>query len=211
MFHHLYGTLVLLESSTAVIDCGGVGYKLTISNTTLASLPYPDEKNEKKVRLFTHLAVREDGIELFGFYSNEELSSFKLLTSVSGVGPKAAMAILSMLSPDKFAVAVTSEDTKTLSRASGVGAKTAARIVLELRDKIAKEFPELSYSGSSSQSGNSSAPLIGDRAKLSDAQDSLIVLGCTRAEAIDLLRGIDTTSMDTGDIVKAALSRKLTK
>jgi Holliday junction DNA helicase, RuvA subunit len=211
MFHQLYGTLLLLEASAAVIDCGGVGYKLTISSTTLASLPYPDEKTEKKVRLFTHLQVREDGIELFGFFSNEELHSFKLLTSVSGVGPKAAMAILSMLSPDKFALAVTSEDTKLLSRASGVGAKTAARIVLELKDKIAKEFPALASFDAPSQSGTSSAPLIGDRGKLTDAQDSLIVLGYTRAEAVNLLKGIDTTSMSTADIIKAALAKRIVK
>ena len=128
MFYHVRGILVVCESGFAVVECGGVGYSLTISLSTAERL---GSKMNQEVRLFTHLAVREDGVELYGFATKEELSAFRLLISVSGVGPKAAMSILSQLSTEKFAYAVSTEDVKTLSRAPGVGAKTAARIILE--------------------------------------------------------------------------------
>ena len=132
MFYYVKGELVMTDPQSAVVDCGGVGYKLTVSMNTLSRLT----ELGKKVCLYTHFSVREDAVELFGFYDTEELYAFRLLISVSGVGPKAAIAILSLLSPAKFAVAVSTGDTKTLSKASGVGAKTAARIVLELKDKV---------------------------------------------------------------------------
>lgn len=202
MFYSLYGDLIHTEGNLAVIECGGIGYKLTISNNTFAALPF--SKEDKKIRLLTHLQVREDGIELFGFYSREELNAFKLLTSVSGVGPKAAMAILSQLSPEKFAVAVIGEDAKAISRAQGVGAKIAARIILELKDKIAKEFPVF-HDGSAA--GDSKTPVSsGERGKLTDAQDTLIVLGYTRSEAINVLRGVDT-SRSVEEIIKLALTK----
>ena len=138
MFYYVKGELVMTDPQSAVVDCGGVGYKLTVSMNTLSHLT----ETGKKVCLYTHLSVREDAVELFGFYDTDELSAFRLLISVSGVGPKAAMAILSLLSPEKFAVAVSSGDTKTLAKAQGIGAKTAARIVLELKDKLAKAAKE---------------------------------------------------------------------
>ncbi len=179
---------MLAEPNTAVIDCGGVGYKLTISSTTFSQLPPLNRDNPPKVKLFTHLAVREDAVELYGFHSSEEHSSFKMLISVSGVGPKAAMSILSIMTPEKFALAVISEDSKALAKAPGVGAKTAARIVLELRDKLAKEF-----SDSSSVSGKSKIETvqIQSKGKISEAQDALLVLGYTRAEAMAALKDID--------------------
>lgn len=202
MFYSLYGDLIHTEGNLAVIECGGIGYKLTVSNNTFAALPF--SKEDKKIRLFTHLQVREDGIELFGFYSNQELNAFRLLTSVSGVGPKAAMAILSQLSPEKFAVAVVGEDAKAISRAQGVGAKIAARIILELKDKIAKEFPII-HDGSAAS--DSKTPVSsGERGKLTDAQDTLIVLGYTRSEAINVLRGADT-SRSVEEIIKLALTK----
>lgn len=213
MFYHIHGELVHTEPTFAVIDCGGVGYKLTISNSTFSSLPFSGENfpgENKKVKLFTHLQVREDGIELFGFYSSEELSAFKLLTTVSGVGPKAAMSILSQLSPERFAIAVTTEDTKAISKAQGVGAKTAARIVLELKEKVAKEFPVIS---NDAIIADLKTPVSSkDRGKLADAQDALIVLGYTRAEAISVLKESDL-SMNVDEIIKSALSKlsKLTK
>ena len=127
MLYHVKGELVLCEGSLAVVDCGGVGYALTVSATTAERLA-PMQGEE--VLLFTHLQVREDGVELFGFGGREELSAFRLLISVSGVGPKAAISILSTMTPDRFAYAVCTEDAKALSRAPGIGGKTAARIVL---------------------------------------------------------------------------------
>ena len=135
MFYYLNGKLAMTDLNTAVIDCGGVGYALTISGNTLGRLA---GKTDETVKLYTYMSVREDAVELFGFISLEELSSFKMLISVSGVGPKAAMAILSLLTPEQFALAVASGDAKSISRAKGVGAKTAQRIILELKDKILK-------------------------------------------------------------------------
>ena len=118
MYYYISGKLAHLESSVAVLDAGGVGYKLTISGTTYDALASLRAAKEANATLFTHLSVREDGIELFGFATESELSSFKLLITVSGIGPKAAMSILSLLTPEKFALAVCSEDTKTLKKSS---------------------------------------------------------------------------------------------
>ena len=136
MFYHLQGELCLADATGAVVDCGGVGYQVTISANTANAL---SDKLGQKVKLFTYLAVREDGVELFGFRTREELSCFKLLITVSGVGPKAALSILSVMTPDRFSFAVCTEDAKALAKAPGIGSKTAARIVLELKDKISKD------------------------------------------------------------------------
>ncbi len=203
MFYYINGRLALKENCTAVLDVGGVGYKLTISGTTYDALPAANSLTgeAKQVKLFTYLAVREDDIELFGFYSGEELSAFKMLISVSGVGPKAAMAVLTLLTPEKFALAVCSEDTKTLSKASGVGAKTAARIVLELKDKLSKENPD------KTAKIGSFAPSDVSRGNLTEAQDALVVLGYTRAEAVAALKGIDISGLEIEDIIKLALKK----
>lgn len=203
MFYYLNGKLTVLESSTAVIDVHGVGYKLTVSGTTHDSLPSPkiNSAEAPTVKLYTYLAIREDDIELFGFYSSEELSAFKMLISVSGVGPKAAMAILTLLTPEKFALAVCSEDTKTLSKASGVGAKTAARIVLELKDKLTKESPT-AISG-----GTSAVFTEAPKNRLSEAQDALVVLGYSRSEAVTVLKTIDTGNLELEEIIRLALKK----
>ena len=150
------------------------------------------------------MAVREDGVELFGFYTHEELSAFKMLTSVSGVGPKAAMSILSILTPEKFALAVCSDDTKAIAKANGVGAKTAARIVLELQDKLMKETPAEVLSGA-----NASVPVKNSAAQkgtLTEAQEALTVLGYTRSEAASAIQGIDP-SIGLEEIIKQALKK----
>lgn len=202
MFYYISGGLALLDANCAVIDAGGVGYRLTISQTTHDALPRPTQPMPQ-ARLFTYMAVREDAVELFGFYTNEELSAFKLLISVSGVGPKAAMAILSLMTPEKFALAVCSEDTKALSKASGVGAKTAARIVLELKDKLLREAKEENTTAAALETIKPGASTN----RLTEAQDALIVLGYTRAEAITVLRTLDTTGMELEDIIRAALKK----
>ena len=155
MFYYIKGTLAHLEPTFAVVDAGGVGYKLTISATTHDTMPpHLTGNTPPEVKLYTHMAVREDGVELFGFGSHEELSAFKMLISVSGVGPKAAMAILSIFTPERFALAVCNNDTKAIAKANGIGAKTAARIVLELQDKLMKETPsDLLENGASGKSG----------------------------------------------------------
>ncbi len=205
MFYYIKGPLVTADPHMAVVDACGVGYKLTISENTYRSLPRTG--GETVVTLYTYLSVREDGIELFGFENERELSSFKMLISVSGVGPKAAMSILSLLTPEKFALAVCTEDKKTISRASGVGPKTAARIILELRDRLMKERDiddDLSTAILDHSAEEAGAPA---RGKLGEAQDALMVLGYTRAEAQNVLKGIDVQALSIEDIIKEALKK----
>ena len=199
MYYYLNGTLEYRDASCCVIDCGGVGYKLTVSLTTSDSLV---NKMGQTVKLYTHLAVREDGIELFGFESNEERSCFNQLISVSGVGPKAAISILSTLSPDKFSLAVCTEDIKAISKASGIGAKTAARIVLELKDKISKDM----MSGGVKIDVSAPVRLTASPA-LSEAAEALMVLGYDKATVATALGGIDATISDVGEIIKQALKK----
>lgn len=204
MFYYIKGTLAMLDPTFAVVDAGGVGYKLTISaNTHDAMPPHLSVSTPPEVKLYTHMAVREDGIELFGFGSHEELSAFKMLITVSGVGPKAAISILSILTPEKLALAVCSEDAKTIAKANGVGAKTAARIILELRDKLMKETPAEVLSGKTASIGTS--PAAG-KGRLAEAQDALTVLGYTRAEATSALAGIDPT-LGLEDMIRLALKK----
>ena len=207
MFYFISGKLALLRPGFAVIDAGGVGFKLTVSDRTYDALS-PSAAANGTVKLFTHMAVREDDMELFGFCDEQELNTFKLLTTVSGVGPKAAMAILSCFTPEKFALAVCTEDRKAIAKANGIGPKTAARIILELRDKMMAEntLPTLS--------GDTGAPVpsaIGASAassgKMSEAQEALLVLGYNRTEVLGVLHTIDTSVMEVEDIIRAALKK----
>ena len=203
MFYYLKGALVHLENGLAVLDVGGVGYKLTVSGTTYDAMP-PNRSvaTPPTVCLYTHMAVREDDVELFGFATQEELASFKLLISVSGIGPKAAMSILTLLSPEKFARAVCTEDKKTIAKANGIGPKTAARVILELKDKLMKETDlssPISASPAPSATGTS-------RGKLSEAVDALVVLGYSRAEASGVLKDLDS-SLELEELIRAALKK----
>ena len=205
MFYYIEGKLAHLEYGTAVIDACGVGYKLTVSDNTYSAVQKKIGFGDAPtVRLYTYMAVREDGIELFGFENEMELSSFKLLISVSGVGPKAAMSILSLLTPEKFALAVCTEDKKTISKASGSGPKTAARIILELKDKLLKSVGDMDVSADTATELSTVSTNSG---KLSEAQDALMVLGYTRSEAQNALKGIDTSALGLEDIIKAALKK----
>ena len=205
MFYYIEGKLGHLEYGTAVIDASGVGYKLTVSDNTYSAVQKKIGFGDAPtVRLYTYMAVREDGIELFGFENEMELSSFKLLISVSGVGPKAAMSILSLLTPEKFALAVCTEDKKTISKASGIGPKTAARIILELKDKLLKSVGDMDVSADTATELSTVSTNSG---KLSEAQDALMVLGYTRSEAQNALKGIDTSALELEDIIKAALKK----
>ena len=203
MFYYIKGKLVHLEPTFAVVDVGGVGYKLTVSGTTYEAMPPRSVTDPPEVTLFTHLAVREDDLELFGFATQAELSSFRLLLSVSGVGPKAAMAVLSLLTPEKFALAVCTDDRKTISRANGIGPKTAARIILELKDKMLKEnggaIPDAPAGAQAPAQG------FGGKGKLGEAMDALTVLGYSRPEALAALKTVDTEKLELEAIIRAAL------
>ena len=205
MFYYLCGKLALLKNDLAVIDVGGVGYKLTISGTTYEAMPANRSvKDPPTIKLFTYLAVREDGMELFGFATETELATFKLLITVSGVGPKAAMSILSHLTPEKFALAVCTDDKKTISKANGIGPKTAARVILELKDKMTKET-----GGALPESNDSSASVSAPqgRGKLSEAVDALVVLGYSRAEAMSVLKDVDTATLELEEIIRVSLKK----
>lgn len=197
-----------VTGSFIVIECGGVGYKLTVTANTLTSLPTPaftpsgDTAEGEVVKVYTYMAVKEDAVELFGFASKEELEAFKLLISVSGVGPKAATSILSLLTPKKLAFTIASEDTKTISRAPGVGAKTAARVVLELKEKMAKAFP---LSGVDEVVSPKKEKAVADKSKLKDAQDALAVLGYSRSEIAAAMKNVSTDG-SVEDIIRDCLA-----
>lgn len=214
MFYYINGKLALLDREAdrgfAVVDVGGVGYKLTVSGTTYDRMPpHLSVSEPPTVKLYTYMSVREDDIELFGFSTLEELSAFKMLISVSGVGPKVALSVLTLLTPEKFAVAVCSEDQKAISKANGVGAKTAARIILELKDKLMKSsigFGDASSTGISTTASKSVSNAT-TRGKISEAQDALTVLGYNRMQITSALSSIDTASLSLEEIIKAALKK----
>lgn len=205
MIYCLSGELIVSDAVnyTVVIDCAGVGYKVTVTSNTLSHLPVASTK-PSKVRLYTYMQIREDALDLFGFYTTQELDMFKLLISVSGVGPKAAMSILSLLTPEKLADAVAREDAKAISKAPNVGAKTAARVILELKDKLAKEFPTVSADHVADSAGHTGTA-SGENRNLSDAQDALLVLGYSRQEITAALKKVDqSASLET--MIRAALA-----
>lgn len=193
MFYSLTGKLMLLSRDKAVISCGGVGFNCTVSENTYRELMGKDGE----VTLFTHLNVREDALDLFGFYSREELELFKLLIGISGIGPKAGISILSALSPERFTVAVMSGDYKAISAAQGVGAKTAQRVVMELKDKLGRGDKLLN--GEAESVGALSAS-----ANASDAVVALEALGFQRSDASLAVGKLDS-SLDTQTLIKQAL------
>lgn len=205
MFYYICGKLAALDPTFAVIDAGGVGYKMTISQNTFSSMPPHLSVSEvPTVKLYSYMAVREDGVELFGFISEEELSAFKMLITVSGVGPKAAISILSQLTPSKLAVAICSDNKKAISQANGIGPKTAARIILELKDKLKDRVFDEDGDGDDIATVTSS---VSGTSKLGDAQDALMVLGYSRSEATAALKGIDTQNLELDDIIRLALKK----
>ena len=203
MFYYIKGSLVAADINYAVLDVGGVGYKLTISGNTRSSLPpFRSTENPPTVLLYTHMAVREDGIELFGFSSEEELKSFRSLTNVSGIGPKAAMSILSTLTPQKLALAVASQDKKAISAANGIGAKTAERVILELKDKMSF-IPD---SDIGSAFGEPVRVTVSEKGAVSEAAAALAALGYGKAEIAAALKDADP-SMSVDLIIKQALKK----
>ena len=197
MFYYLNGVVAEMEANLAVIDCGGVGYACATTNYTLSQL-----KKGERAKLYTYMNVREDAVDLFGFSSQSELHSFKLLLGVSGVGPKAALAILSTNTPANLAMAVVMSDEKALTAAPGIGKKIAQRIILELKDKLAKE--QASFGPDTS----GSVPLTvlpNDKAK--EAGAALAVLGYSGSEVAAALKGIDIDTLPLEEIIRQALKR----
>ena len=194
MIYSVHGKLIHTESGFAVVECAGVGYKCLTTLSTLSRLPRLGEE----ATLYTHLNVREDAVDLFGFYDQGELSCFKMLISVSGVGPKAALSILSSMSPEKFALCVATGDVKSL-KCPGVGPKIAQRIVLELKDKVAKGFVDgINLEDVGAATAAPAAQGAGQ------AIAALVSLGYSQSEAALAVSKIDA-SLPVEEIIKLAL------
>ena len=198
MIYSLTGRLTVKELGFIVVECGGVGYGCRTSYSTIAALG----EIGSDVKLYTHMYVREDAVELFGFATLQELSCFRLLISVSGVGPKAATSILSDVTPEQFAFIIASGDSKTFTRTKGIGAKTAQRIVLELKDKISKE--SVSGSVANDAAAFSAAAPGAASSSVSEALEALMVLGYSQGETAPVLRKLDP-SLSTQDLIKETL------
>ena len=199
MLYYVCGEVTVLEPGLAVIDCGGVGYGCHVTGYTAAQL-----KLNQKAKLFVTESIREDAHDLYGFISKEEQRCYELLTSVNGVGPKAAMAILSAGGPQNFTLAVMSGDEKLLTAAQGVGKKIAQRIILELKDKIGGAQAELDFSAGPA----ASAPVSGGNLAL--AQAALQELGYSPAEVHAALKGADPNAT-TEELVRHALRAMVMK
>ncbi|GAB2044694.1 Holliday junction branch migration protein RuvA [Agathobaculum sp. TL06] len=201
MFYYVEGTVALLKQGLAVIDCGGVGYACHASQNTIGKL-----KIGARARLLTYLNVREDIFELYGFIDEEEQSCFEMMIGVSGVGPKAALSILSVAPPDRLALSIITGDEKMLMQAPGIGKKIAQRIVLELRDKMSKEQLETA----SSVSPVAMAAASGGVNHTQEAVAALMVLGYSQAEALQAMEGLDAAQMEAEEIIRQCL-KKLVK
>lgn len=197
MFYAITGRVVHLDTQSVALETGGVAFRCSTTLTTLKTI---GEKGST-VTLYTYLNVREDALDLFGFATEQELECFKLLISVSGVGPKAALAILSELTPDKLALCLATGDSKSITRAQGVGPKLAQRVVLELKDKLAKglelpaDSPEIQAAGIAAADGNAS-----------EAVSALTMLGYSQSEAAVAVSKLDST-LSVEELIKQALKQ----
>ena len=195
MIYNIRGKLTYIDPQFVVIECGGVGFKCFTSLNTAGNVG----KLGDEVNLFTHLSVREDALDLYGFSTQTELDYFKLLITVSGVGPKAAIAVLSELSPDRLAVAIAAGDAKAITRANGVGKKTAERIVLELKDKMVNASTgEISAAASAVSAGETSAS--------AEAVEALVALGYSQSDAAVVVGQMDK-SLTVDEMIRLGLKQ----
>ena len=201
MFYYLNGKITVLEAGLAVVDCAGVGYACHCSSYTQSRLRVGEER-----RLYTHVNVKEDAFDIFGFSGREELRLFEQLTGVTGVGPASALAILSVLSPDQLTLAILTGDEKSITRAKGVGAKSAKRIILELKDKMGGE---LDFSAGEDNTSSGSVYQEGGRVALATA--ALAELGYSQSEAASALKGADAEHMSVEELVRYGLRAMVVK
>lgn len=197
MIYSVHGTLIAKGEALAVVECGGVGYGCQVTLRTLASLGNIGET----VFLYTDLEVREDGVELYGFMDQAERQCFQLLLTVSGVGPKAALSILSEMSPDQFTLAISAADYKTFTKVKGIGTKTAQRIVLDLKDKLGRAMSSVSSDLDANFSSVSASMTEGN---LGEAIEALEALGYSREEVAPVLSKLDQT-LSTSELVRKTL------
>jgi Holliday junction DNA helicase RuvA len=198
MFYYLEGVVTVIEQNLAVVDVGGAGYACHTTMHTLSRL-----ETGKKARLYTYCNIREDAFDIYGFGDPGERRFFEQLLTVSGIGPKAALSILSSGTPETLALAIVTGDDKALTLAPGVGKKIAQRVILELKDKLAKDAPALS-------GGPAFAPPPpGGPAHVSDAASALAVLGYSQSEIAAALRGVDTENLSVEEIIRDVLKNSL--
>ena len=198
MFYHINGNVSAIEPNLAVIECAGIGFALNASTNTLSHL-----KIGETAKLYTYESIREDAFDLYGFYDKREKRCFEMLLDVSGVGPKAAMSILSATTPESLAMAIISGDEKSLTAAPGVGKKIAQRILLELKDKMSKETSGMVFGGKANVS-----TVPGD-SKLSDAISALVVLGYSNAEISVALKDVEVESIPLEEIIRQVLKKMM--
>ena len=197
MYSYIKGVLAELEEDAIVVETGGIGYHIYTTGQTFSRLPSLGDE----VKIYTYLYIREDAMLLYGFCSKDELRVFKLLLGVSGIGPKGALAILSVMTTDDLRFAVLGDDAKTIAKAPGVGVKTAQRLILELRDKliIEDEFEEKLSQAEDTARGRA-------KGAKNEAVQALVALGYSSSEALKALGGIEITEeTDVEDLLKAAL------
>ena len=197
MLYHIDGTVSELAPDSVVIDCGGVGYEISVTPNTVSSL----SKGEKR-KIYVTESIGEDHYALFGFLSLGEKRWFKMLTSVSGIGPKAALSILSFNSPDTITAAILNDNEKAFTACPGVGKKIAQRIILELKDKVSKSVPASERSAISAGVPVSSAK---PGSAYDEALSALSVLGYSTADIVPVLRGINIEGMNTQEIIREVL------
>ncbi|MGI5854840.1 MAG: Holliday junction branch migration protein RuvA [Candidatus Merdivicinus sp.] len=194
MIYSLRGKLLSVEPNLAVVECAGVGYAVRTSSVTVSRLP----SLGSETMLYTYLHVSENAIDLFGFVDSNELSCFKMLITVTRVGPKAALSVLSNVTPERFALCVASGDAKTISKAPGIGLKTAQRIILELKDKMSREAAETGFAESFS------GEIPADASNAGEAISALVVLGYSQSEAASAVMKQDP-ALPVEELIKAGL------
>ncbi len=198
MISYIKGILERRGENDIIVEAGGIGYRIFVSPATLAKLPQAGES----VQIFTYFSVKEDGMSLYGFAAREEQELFERLLTVSGVGPKGALGFLPILKPSEIVMAILSDDVKTLSKAPGVGRKTAQRVILELRDR---------FSAQDAISVDAAEPLAESGGDGNfEAIEAMTALGYSRSEAAQAVRAVAAAGMTTEEILKAALKRMIT-
>ena len=198
MLYYLNGTIAATEENLAVVDCGGVGFACHTTTYTLSKLKVGQQK-----MLYTYCNIREDAFDIYGFATKEEVSCFRSLLGVSGVGPKAALSILSALSPDRLTLAIMTGDEKLLATANGVGKKMAQRVILELKDKMGTLEQETGFEGFTA------TPVAAG--KTTEASAALASLGYSQSEIAAAMRGIDVERLPVEEIVRLALRAMIAK
>lgn len=199
MLAYIKGILEIKTKGYIVVEVGGLGYKIFMPESTIAKAGNIGDK----VQIHTFMRVREDDVSLYGFLTNEELRMFELLLSVSGIGAKGALGILSNITPSQFALAVISNDVAILKKVPGIGPKTAQRAILELKDKLKKDQEIAVAEG---EDASSIEKVIKEDEKVSEAISALQVLGYSRSEIVEALQNVELTSLSVEDIIRKGLA-----